>query len=75
MKQKDAKHIFIDPGQGYVSWSLLKLGQFRRAYKACKGDSFTFEGHEFLKDYAKYLIEYLETQLGDAPIRLKGIKK
>ena len=25
-----------------------------------KGDSFEYKGHEFLKEYADYLIQYLE---------------
>lgn len=38
-----------------------KLEQFRATYEANKeADSFTFDGHEFIPAYAKYLIEYLE---------------
>ncbi len=39
---------------------------FKKAYKiALKEDkeTFIFEGKEFLTNYAKYVIEYLETQL------------
>ena len=39
------------------------LVRFKKAYQACQGDRFTFDGNEFLKAYAKYLIEYLETRL------------
>ena len=30
-------------------------------YEKCTGESFYFKGHEVLKDYAKYLIQFLET--------------
>ena len=34
---------------------------FKRKYKSCKdGGTFFFEGREVLKDYAKYIIEYLD---------------
>lgn len=42
------------------------LERFKTAYEAAlkeEGDTFRFDGHEFLKDYAKYLIEYLESVL------------
>lgn len=45
------------------------LRRFKRAYKiACeenpKFETFTFDGNEFVKNYAKYLVEYLESKLG-----------
>lgn len=37
-----------------------KLRRFKKAYAECTTESFVFEGHEFLKAYARYLIQYLE---------------
>ena len=45
------------------------LERFKVAYAEAKvgripsmdGDSFTFDGHEFVVNYAKYLIEYLDS--------------
>lgn len=43
--------------------SLKKLkSEYEKAVKDEK-ESFIFEGHELLVSYAKYLIEYAETQL------------
>jgi len=41
---------------------LLKLKKMCNAAKP--GEVFIFMGHEVLKEYAKYLIEYLESNLG-----------
>jgi len=39
------------------------LKELKRLYEACPpGGTFMFKGHEILKEYAKYMIEYLETQ-------------
>jgi hypothetical protein len=52
----------------YISWNQPKLKRFEAAYAQARkltaigGDVFTFEGHEFLLDYAKYLIQYLQGQ-------------
>lgn len=51
-----------------VAWDRKMLGRFKRVYTQVvnhpeKLDAFTFEGHEYVVDYAKYLIEYLEGQL------------
>ena len=52
-----------------IAWDRPMLKRFKTAYKAaCEtpgdaSDVFTFEGHEFVIGYAKYLIEYLEGQL------------
>jgi hypothetical protein len=44
-----------------INWTLEKLEKFKVAYEAASNDGvFIFEGHEFLKSYSKYLIEYLE---------------
>lgn len=45
-----------------ITWTTYKLKRFKHAYAECTTDRFVFEGHEFLKDYAKYLIEYLERE-------------
>lgn len=40
------------------------LKELKRLYAASKpGEVFTFQGKEVLHDYAKYLIEYAESQL------------
>lgn len=50
-----------------IEWTRPMLARFKKAYEAvCTGDRnavFTFEGHEFVCGYAKYLIEYLEGKL------------
>ncbi len=46
-----------------IHWTREKLGQFKRAEKASREDVFLFEGHEFFRYYARYLIEYLEGKL------------
>lgn len=45
-----------------IAWTRPMLQRFKKAYQACQGDRFMFDGHEFVKGYAKYLIEYLEMQ-------------
>jgi len=52
--------------QPTITWTLPKLKRFRRACrKADRSNAgvFTFDGHEFVVGYARYLIEYLETRL------------
>jgi len=49
-----------------ITWDKAKLARFKLAYAEHKGDSanvFSFEGHQFVVGYAKYLIEYLESVL------------
>jgi hypothetical protein len=46
-----------------MTWTRPKLEQFEKALAAATGDVFEFEGHEFVKGYAKYLIEYLDGRL------------
>ena len=49
-----------------IEWNREKLERFKRAHRisrATNKQTFTFEGYEFVLDYAKYLIEYLETKL------------
>jgi hypothetical protein len=46
-----------------IQWSPEKLQKLKVAYCAAKDQgkkSFLFNGDEFVVDYAKYLIEYLE---------------
>jgi len=49
-----------------ITFSQKKLKQLKDAYAVAvtEGrDQFTFEGHELLTSYAKYLIEYLTLKL------------
>ena len=43
-----------------ITWDRAKLKRLRRAYENAKTDVFEFEGAEFVRGYAKYLIEYLD---------------
>lgn len=50
-----------------MTWTRDTFENFKRAYKAnSEKESFIFEGNEFVTSYAKYLIEYLETQFNPA---------
>ena len=47
-------------------WSRSDLERFKNAYAAAPGDgdaTFKFDGDNFLKSFAKYLIEYLDPLL------------
>ena len=49
-----------------IEWNREKLERFKRVYRKSGAGGrqvFEFEGYEFVLDYAKYLIEYLETKL------------
>ena len=37
-----------------------RLERFRLAYKKAEHNEFMFEGREFVKGYAKYLLQYLD---------------
>ena len=39
------------------------LRRFKKAYEACETDQFTFDSNLYVKAFAKYLIEYLESKL------------
>ena len=54
----------IEPSPEMVSFDRKKLKRFKKAYNECKGDVFTFEGGDYLKEYAKYVIQYLEMKFG-----------
>lgn len=44
--------------------------RLRKEYEAAVAagkDRFTFDGHELLVTYAKYLLEYLDMRLGKTP--------
>jgi hypothetical protein len=50
-----------------INWDRAMLARFIVAYlDAVSKDQevFTFDGHDFLVSYAKYLLEYLQSQLG-----------
>jgi len=52
-----------------VSWTAEKRDKFKVAWQAASDaekESFTFEGHEFMVTYGRYLIEYLDYVLGEA---------
>lgn len=47
----------------FVEFDKERLVRFKKAYEAClmhHRQSFTFENNEFLCDYAKYVILYVE---------------
>jgi hypothetical protein len=48
-----------------IEWTPAKLKRLIKAVEAAEGDTFVFEGHEYLKSYAKYLIEYLQMEFGE----------
>jgi len=46
-----------------INFTPEKLKDFKKLYEATEpGKTFMFEGREVLKDYAKYVIQYLEDQ-------------
>jgi hypothetical protein len=48
-----------------IEWTAMKLRKLKVAYRQAvtmNAEQFTFETHEFDTEYAKYFIEYLETQ-------------
>lgn len=50
-----------------ITFDRLKLSRLKKRYgiaREKKEESFRFEGSEFVTDYAKYLIEYLENKFG-----------
>jgi acetylornithine/succinyldiaminopimelate/putrescine aminotransferase len=51
-----------------IQFTPQSFAQFKRLKaeaEAAGKDSFTFEGKEVLCAYAKYVIEYVESQVGD----------
>ncbi len=52
-----------------VTFTPEKLKKFKKVYDQHKSDkeaTFEFEGKEYLVGYAKYLIEYLDGEMGKA---------
>lgn len=50
-----------------VVFDILKRERLRKAYNDAvekRLDQFTFEGQEYITGYAKYLLEYLDMELG-----------
>lgn len=48
-----------------IQWTGIKLVRFKIAYRNArvnKAETFHFEGNEFVTNYAKYLIEYLDSK-------------
>lgn len=57
----------LNNGQPYLSFNRTNAARFKKAYLdavAKNKDQFVWEGHGFLINYAKYLIEYLEINFG-----------
>jgi len=55
--------------QEMISFDKEKLKMLKKDYQSAvdnNAESFVFDGHELLVSYAKYMIEYLEGQLGEA---------
>lgn len=51
-----------------ISFNREKLKKLKQQYEIAKqknSELFLFENHEILTTYAKYLIQYLEKELGD----------
>jgi hypothetical protein len=57
--------------QQQMTWTPEKLSAFKNVYKRAqdnKLDMFAFDGHVFVRAYAKYLIEYLDGEFsGEDP--------
>lgn len=48
----------------YITFSPSSFADFKARYEACEpGGTFLFEGNEVLKEYAKYVIQYVEREL------------
>lgn len=46
-----------------ITWTRPMLERFKTAYANTTADLFIFDGNTFVKEYAKYLIEYLEEKI------------
>jgi hypothetical protein len=46
-----------------ISFDLPKLARFKKALAESTDEIFEFEGHQFVKGYAKYLVQYAESRL------------
>jgi hypothetical protein len=48
-----------------ITWTPQLLGQFKRAYQTALDNGievFTFQDNQYVPSYARYLIQYLESQ-------------
>lgn len=57
----------METPSNFIKFDVSKLAALRESYfdaQAKKLQIFTFEGHEYDINYAKYLIEFLEARLG-----------
>lgn len=55
--------------QKMVEYTPEKRDRLRKAYDKARSyghGTFSFDGHTYLTDYAKYLLEYLDDQFADA---------
>jgi len=63
-RSADLRHPALSGTENVINWTRPMLERFRKALAKAKGEAFIFEGNEFDPGYARYLIQYLETQLG-----------
>jgi beta-lactamase regulating signal transducer with metallopeptidase domain len=52
--------------QAVITWTVPMMKRFKRAIKQAQDDNldtFEFDGHQFVRRYAEYLLEYLQTKL------------
>jgi hypothetical protein len=52
-----------------IHFTPAKIARFREIYQTAveaKAETFRFEGHEVLTDYAKYMLEYLDGLSGQS---------
>ena len=57
----------MDKG-GKVLLDEKSFKEFKKKFKECPdGSTFVFQGHEFLKEYAKYVIQYIEQGMFPGP--------
>ncbi len=64
MKSKTLQNM----GNIIINWTPVKFKKLRTAYDKALNNNvkiFTFEGHEFVTAYAKYLIEHLTNKFND----------
>jgi hypothetical protein len=50
-----------------INWTRPMLERFKKAYEKARSaeqDTFEFDGNQFVVNYAKYLIQHLDSQLG-----------
>lgn len=55
----------MEEPKNMVSFTPYKLVRLKKAYEQCEPHkTFIFEGNEYLKEYAGYLIQYLDSVFG-----------